>query len=248
MNWLLFRSIFRKNKILTNKILEFKCEYSGISHLVNIRVTKRKKTISIRIDKNKILVNTPNFIKEDYILSLLERKKEWISQTILKNSKQYKNNFINREAFYLGKKYKINIKKGLSNGVILKNDNLEILYKRKNINLKKTLEHWYRLKCYLLLEERLKYYSKKINLKYNGFSVRSFKRRLGSCDNKKHISFNWKIVLMPKQIIDYVVIHELCHLIHFNHSKMFWEEVSNFCPEYKSCKSWLKDNFSILDY
>ena len=120
MNWLALKSIFRQKKMLTNKILEFKCENSGISHPVNIKVTKRKKTISIRIDKNKILVNTPNFIKEDYILSLLERKKEWISQTILKNSKQYKNNFINREAFYLGKKYKINIKKGLSNEVIFK--------------------------------------------------------------------------------------------------------------------------------
>ena len=248
MNWFLLKSIFRKNKMLTNKTLEFKCENSGISYPVNIKVTKRIKTISIRIYKNKILVNTPNFVKEDYILSLLERKKEWISNIILKNSKQYKNNFVNREAFYLGKKYKINIKKGLSNGVILKDDNLEILYKRKNINVKKTLEHWYKLRCHLLLEERLKYYSKKINLKYNGFSVRSFKRRLGSCDNKKHISFNWKIVLMPKQVIDYVVIHELCHIIHFNHSKLFWEEVSNFCPEYKSCKSWLKDNFGILDY
>ena len=77
MSWLVFTSIFRK-KMLTNKILEFKCENSGISYPVNIKVTKRKKTISIRIDKNKILVNTPNFIKEDYILSLLERKKEWI--------------------------------------------------------------------------------------------------------------------------------------------------------------------------
>ena len=59
---------------------------------------------------------------------------------------------------------------------------------------------------------------------------------------------NWKIILMPKQIIDYVVIHELCHIIHFNHSKLFWEEVSNFCPEYKSHKNWLKNNFSILDF
>ena len=75
MNWLLLKSIFRKNKMLTNKILEFKCENSEISLPINIRVTKRKKTISIRIDKNKILVNTPNFVKEDYILSLLERKK-----------------------------------------------------------------------------------------------------------------------------------------------------------------------------
>ena len=120
MNWLALKSIFRQKKILTNKILEFKCENSGILYPVNIKVTKRKKTISIRIDKNKILVNTPNFIKQDYILSLLERKKEWISQTILKNSKQCKNNFVNREAFYLGKKYKINIKKGLSNEVIFK--------------------------------------------------------------------------------------------------------------------------------
>ena len=248
MKWLLLKRIFRNNKILTNKILEFKCENFEISYQVNIRVTKRKKTISIRIDKNKIFVNTPHFIKEDYILSLLERKKEWICQTILKNSKQYKNNFANREAYYLGKKYRINTKKGLRNEVILKNDNLEILYKRKNINVKKTLEQWYRLRCYLLLENRLKYYSKKINLKYNGFSIHSFKRRLGSCDNKKHISFNWKIILMPKQIIDYVVIHELCHIIHFNHSKLFWKEVANFCPDYKTHKSWLKNNFSILEY
>jgi len=247
MNWLVLTSIFRK-KILANKILQFKCENSGISYPVNIKVTKRKKTISIRIHKNKILVNTPNFVNEEYILSLLERKKEWISQIILKNDKQYKNNFVNREAFYLGKKYKINIKKGFCNGVILKNDNLVILYKRKNFNIKKALEKWYRLRCNLLIEDRLNYYSKKTNLKYNGFSIRSFKRRLGSCDNKKHLSFNWKIILMPKQIIDYVVIHELCHIIHFNHSKLFWKEVSNLCPEYKSYKNWIKENLSILDY
>ena len=248
MNLLLNKRIFRKNKILTNKIVEFKCEYSKTVFPVNIKKTKRKKTISIRIDKNNILVNTPSFVKEDYILGLLERKKEWISQTILKNKNQYKNNFVKREAFYLGKKYKIKIKKALINEIILKNDSLEILYKKKNINVKRNLEQWYRLRCYLLLEERLKYYAKKINLKYNGFSIRSYKRRLGSCDNKKHLSFNWKIILMPKQIIDYVVVHELCHIIHFNHSKLFWKEVSNFCPEYKSHKSWLKDNLGILDY
>ena len=248
MNWLLRKRTFRNNKLLINKSLEFKCQKYKITYPINIKVTKRKKTICIRVDKNKIIVNTPNFVKQDYILSLLERKKEWISQTILKNGKEYKNNFVNGEAFYLGKKYKINIKKGLSNEVILKNDNLEILYKRKNINIKKTLEQWYKFKSYLLLENRLNYHSKKINLKYNSFSVRSFKRRLGSCDNKKNISFNWKIIFMPKQIIDYVIIHELCHIIHFNHSKLFWKEVSNFCPDYKIHKSWIKENLSVLDY
>ena len=93
-----------------------------------------------------------------------------------------------------------------------------ILLKLPKNNIKNSLERWYRLRCYLLLEERLNYYSKKINLSYNSFSVCSFKKRLGSCDNKKHLSFNWKIILMPKQIIDYIIIHELCHIIHFNHS------------------------------
>ena len=53
---------------------------------------------------------------------------------------------------------------------------------------------------------------------------------------------------MPKHIVDYVVIHELCHIIHFNHSKLFWKEVSNLCPEYRIHKNWIKDNLSILDY
>ena len=97
----------------------------------------------------------------------------------------------------------------------------------------------------MLLEERLNYYSKKINLHYNDFSVRSFKKRLGSCDNKKNLSFNWKIILMPKQIIDYVVIHELCHIIHFNHSKLSFLKITSllkpflifilyFLPRYKA--------------
>ena len=104
----------------------------------------------------------------------------------------------------------------------------------------KNLRALVQAKMLFVIRRKIKLLLKKINLNYNGFSVRSFKRRLGSCDNKKHISFNWKIILMPKQIIDYVVIHELCHIIHFNHSKLFWEEVSNFCPEYKSHKIGLK--------
>ena len=74
MNLLLLKRIFKKNKILTNKTLEFKCDKLGIPDAVYIKVTKRKKTISIRIDKNKIFLNTPNYVKEDYILGLLEKK------------------------------------------------------------------------------------------------------------------------------------------------------------------------------
>ena len=78
--------------------------------------------------------------------------------------------------------------------------------------------------------------------------VRSYKRRWGSCSHKKDISYNWKLIMAPEKIIDYVVIHELCHLIHFNHSRDFWKSVGNIMPDYKSSKEWLKMNQSILDW
>ena len=65
-----------------------------------------------------------------------------------------------------------------------------------------------------------------MNVEYKGFLIRSYKRRLGSCDIKNRISFNWKLIFLPINVIDYVVIHELCHIIHINHSKLFWNEVS----------------------
>ncbi len=245
---LLFSKIFIKNNILKNKNLEFKCEISKISYPVNIKVTNRKKTISVRIDKNKILVNTPNFVKEEYILKILEKKRKWISKVILENNKQYNSGLNKMETFYLGKKYKINLKKGLNNEIILKNNNLEITYKRKNTKIKNILKKWYKKQCFHLLEKRINFFAKKINVEYADFLIRTYKRRLGSCDNQKRISFNWKLIFMPADVIDYVIIHELCHLIHFNHSKCFWNEVFLYCPNYKDHKKWIIENFSILKY
>ena len=126
---LLISKIFVKNNILKNKNLEFKCEISKISYPVNIKVTNRKKTISVCIDKNKILVNTPYFVNEEYILKILEKKRKWISKVILENNEQYTSGLNKMEIFYLGKKYKINLKKDLNNEKILKNNNLEIIYR-----------------------------------------------------------------------------------------------------------------------
>ena len=85
-----------------------------------------------------------------------------------------------------------------------------------------------------------------MKVEYKNFKIRSYKRRLGSCDSRKCLSFNWKLILMPIEIIDYVVIHELCHILHFNHSKLFWKEVSIYCPDYKKQKNWIKDNINLF--
>ena len=86
-----------------------------------------------------------------------------------------------------------------------------------------------------------------MNVKYNSVGIKNYKSRWGSCTAEGDITFNWKVIMAPNRIVDYVVVHELCHLIHHDHSPKFWREVERFMPDYLECKEWLKHNGSFLD-
>ena len=77
---------------------------------------------------------------------------------------------------------------------------------------------------------------------YNRISIKFQKTRFGSCSTKKNLNFNALVALMPSEILDYVIVHELSHLKEMNHSKQFWREVARVMPDYKSKRKWLKEN------
>lgn len=77
---------------------------------------------------------------------------------------------------------------------------------------------------------------------YNRITIRDQKTRWGSCSAKGTLSFNWRLMLAPPSILDYVVVHELCHLTHMNHSSAFWQAVEKVCPDYRTARKWLKDH------
>lgn len=78
-------------------------------------------------------------------------------------------------------------------------------------------------------------------------AIREQKSRWGSCSNRDNLNFNWKLMLAPPEALEYVVVHELCHLIEFNHSQRFWRLVESRMPEYEIVKKWLKDHGKMLD-
>jgi predicted metal-dependent hydrolase len=79
-------------------------------------------------------------------------------------------------------------------------------------------------------------------VRYTGIHIKEQKSRWGSCSAKGNLNFNWHIVMAPETIADYLVIHELCHLRHMNHSAEFWHCVSGLYPAYKTARKWLKEN------
>ena len=92
-----------------------------------------------------------------------------------------------------------------------------------------------------VIPERVAYYAPKVGVTYGNITIRNQKSRWGSCSAKGNLNFNWKLALMPDEILDYVVVHELAHRMEMNHSDKFWKIVENVLPDYRERRKWLKE-------
>ncbi len=101
-------------------------------------------------------------------------------------------------------------------------------------------------KAMRIISPKVDFYAKKIGVTYNRITIRNQRTRWGSCSSKGNLNFNCLLVLLPDEIIDSIVVHELCHRKHMNHSKQFYEEIEKVFPDYSRCNKWLKENGSIF--
>jgi predicted metal-dependent hydrolase len=99
-----------------------------------------------------------------------------------------------------------------------------------------------------LLAERVAYFAERMQLHPTSLSFRSQKTRWGSCSSQGHLSLNWRLIIAPPEVVDYVVIHELAHLRFYNHSKSFWSLVATQSPEYRQLRAWLRQNQYEADF
>ena len=129
--------------------------------------------------------------------------------------------------------------------------NLEKIQKRdaqkENVQKLSALERQHlQNKACVVIPRRVAYYAEKLGVSYGKITLRQQKTRWGSCSSEKNLNFNWKLILAPPEVLDYVVVHELCHRKYMNHSKQFWAEVAKVMPDYKKCERWLKEEGSLL--
>lgn len=96
------------------------------------------------------------------------------------------------------------------------------------------------------LTELTERWANRIGVSYGNISIRGQKTRWGSCSSKGNLNYNYLLMLCPDEIVEYVVIHELCHRIHMNHSMKFWEKIEEYCPQHKQARKWLKQNGHCL--
>ena len=205
----------------------------GIDYEVEI-IRKGNKNTYVRIsDDLRIKVTTNYFVTKKDIRSLLDRNIEFLRNTIEKKNRE----IMKKEKFYyLGKPYDIIEFSSTSK--------LEIIDNKIYVSDKKYIDKWLKKEMIRIFEERLKYnYSLFTeNIPYPNLKIRNMKTRWGVCNRKNlSITLNSNLIRETVDKIDYVIIHELSHLVHFNHSAAFWTTVGKYCPKYKQIRKELKE-------
>ncbi|MFD1773490.1 M48 family metallopeptidase [Paenibacillus rhizophilus] len=202
-----------------NNIIEFNVQYGN------------RKKLSLHIDLlGLITVKVPKDTSEEMIKSAVERHGKLILEklhTLAKARETPKPKEYQDEGkfLYLGKEYF-----------------LHELIETRGLNeeeLKKNLKKFYFSSCKKIVGERINSYQIQLRVKPKTVEVVESRTKWGSCSSDKKITFNYRLAMAPMEVIDYVIIHELCHLIHMNHDRSFWRRVGSIMPDYKEKQEFL---------
>ena len=209
--------------------------------------TDRRKTATVKVERGRVAVVVPKATSTSRIESLIAEKTPWIKQKLLLHRQQIEvkpKEYVSGECFtYLGRNYRLKVIAGSRREVKLLNGRLVVSLPtgtRSPEAIRAALEQWYIEHAKQKLQEKVDRYAKRLELKPAKLNVRSFKSRWGSCSVKGDLTLNWRVIIAPQRIVDYVVVHELCHLRHHDHSPQFWSSVEHVLPDYRECREWLK--------
>ena len=208
-------------------------------------IKKNRRTISLKITPEGVVVSAPILMTKYKINQLLQKKSKWIQKKLLLTS-------YNEEPFEIqnGVKFKI-LDKELEVTLREGENNISITGSRCSINfnnlsdhlkLKKIFKLWIKNYALNYFTRRIKVLSRENNLKVNAALISNAKTRWGTCNSRKEIRLNWRLIQAPPFVIDYVICHELSHLKFMNHSSDFWQQVQLLFPNYKEAELYLKEN------
>lgn len=192
-------------------------------------IRTKRKTITLEVTADaRLIVRAPIKTPLSYLERLVEKKVSWIKakQEIAKkrDSILSDNSLVNGEQLlFLGNSCKLDV---------------------ANV---KNIKKWYVEQAQKLIKERVELYSQMTGIPYKSVKISNARRRWGSCGPKGSLNFSWRLVMAPMHVIDYVVVHELAHIVVKNHSKVFWLKVRSIMTDYEGRRKWLRDNRLLMD-
>lgn len=214
-------------------------------------VYSKRKTVSITVERDRsVVVRAPVGTSDEQIERLVREKGFWIYEKT-KHKQKYaptgsvKEFVAGASIPYLGQQYRLDVISRSFDGVLF--DDKFVISKRSARRASDLFQTWYLEQAEKTILPLVKNYSSKTGAEYNSVRIVDLKYRWGSCTPKNNLNFNWRLIKAPIRVIEYVIVHELAHLLEPNHTERFWQIVKTQIPDYFRAKQWLKENGSLLE-
>ncbi len=214
-------------------------------------IRSKRKSLGLMVRDGEVIIRAPARAPINSIQAFVQQKLPWIrnhlhqqQQKAAANARAFKSGEI---FFWLGEPLTLSLARGGTIEVRRQDNNLQLICPNPS-NVKRVrhhLEAWYKREALVYLNERVACYEKHLQVHAKGLKVRRYKARWGSCNHRHEIQINWLLLMAPAKVVDYVVVHELCHIRHFNHSKAFWRMVESAYPTYATERQWLHQQTHI---
>ncbi len=245
--------------ILSKKNMQTTLFLQGREIPCQVKTRSNAKTVRYRIGLDCVLqITVPPRLPMRQVKELISEREEWIvksydRQKSLVQAIQPKVDVTDGGSVpFLGGELNVSITREESQKITLMMEG-ETLFIRAGFahtdyHIKSALALWYKAMARRELLKRTQEWATRIGVEFKKLFIKDQKTRWGSCSSQGNVNFNYHLVMAPGEVVDYVVIHELCHLIHPNHSQEYWTAVARYCPEYKKAKKWLKEEGPTLKF
>jgi predicted metal-dependent hydrolase len=204
-----------------------------------------RKTLSIIVERDRsLLVRAPRNLSAEEIQQLVDEKKLWIYEKI-RHPQKYppepvKKEFTTGETIlYLGRNYRLEITEDVAEGIHF--DSRFYISRRQKSHAAELFQTWYMERAREKLLPRIRHFAETMGVAYERLLISDLKYRWASCTPKNNLNFNWRIIKAPMNVVDYLIVHELAHLLEPNHTAKFWNIIAVQVPEFEKPKKWLKD-------
>lgn len=216
-------------------------------------IYSKRKNLGITVERDRsVVVRAPLGLPEEKIALVVESKKRWLYEKINhiqkytdKHDSSAKELVSGESMPYLGRNYRLQVFTADRESIEFKQK--FIIHKAVSTNADQLFKAWYTHKAKQKISPRVALCAKTLGLKYNEVKIADVKYRWGSCTPNDNLIFNWRLIKAPMFVIDYIIVHELAHLIESNHTPYFWRIVKTNAPNYQKAKDWLRLHGEILE-
>ncbi|MEJ2446045.1 MAG: SprT family zinc-dependent metalloprotease [Exilibacterium sp.] len=220
-----------------------------------LKLSPRRRTITLEVVAGKVIVRAPKGVDRQALASWVAQRRLWVLEKQQEQwqrerqavAPEYKNG---GKLKWQGSEYFLRIVDGGRNAARLNGCHLEVFVGARSCanpqTVRKIVIGWFQEQARELLELRTYHYAEQLGVSVNQVTLRRTKTKWGHCTREGNIQYNWLIAMASREVLDYLVVHEVCHRIYLDHSQNYWALVESLCPDYRRLRRWLKDQGHTL--